>query len=166
MSRCLFIATGLSAALPHVGPAHVNPDRAVRNPVHDCVRVDPAAEPGCRSFFLNWVQKTVEAVPYPSSISSSSIDLNLVSGLSSSHHRPHDTHGGHRTASCRHFLLQYFEAGVWRGIWRLWRSRRQHDRWEVINLRALHRTYGCVCWLGGHLPRFVAFKRGEVAWGC
>ena len=45
MSRCLFIATGLSAALPHVGPAHVNPDRAVRNPVHDCVRVDPTAEP-------------------------------------------------------------------------------------------------------------------------
>lgn len=109
----------------------------------------PPPSLGCRSFFLNWVQKTVEAVPYPSSISSSSIDLNLVSGLSSSHYRPHDTHGGHRTASCRHFLLQYFEAGVWRGIWRLWRSRRQHDRWEVINLRALHRTYGCVCWLGG-----------------
>lgn len=45
MPRCLFIATSLSAALLHVGLAHVNPDRAVRDPVHDCVRVDPVAEP-------------------------------------------------------------------------------------------------------------------------
>lgn len=45
MPRCLFIGTCLSATLPHVGPAHVNPDCAVRDPAHDCVRVDPAAEP-------------------------------------------------------------------------------------------------------------------------
>ena len=43
--RCPFIATGLSAALPHVGLAHVDPDRVVHDPVHDPVRVSPAAEP-------------------------------------------------------------------------------------------------------------------------
>ena len=31
---------------------------------------------GCQSFYLNWVQTTVEAVPHLSSISFSSIDLN------------------------------------------------------------------------------------------
>ena len=33
--RCFFIATGLSVALPHVGLAHVDPDRVARDPVHD-----------------------------------------------------------------------------------------------------------------------------------
>lgn len=32
------------AALPHVCLAHVDPDRFVRDPVHGCVRVDPADE--------------------------------------------------------------------------------------------------------------------------
>lgn len=40
-----FIATGLSAALPHVGLAHVDPDRVVHNPVHNGVGMHPAAEP-------------------------------------------------------------------------------------------------------------------------
>lgn len=48
----------------------------------------PPPSLGCQSFFLNWVQNTVEAVPYLSSISSSSIDLNYVFGLSSSHSPP------------------------------------------------------------------------------
>lgn len=48
----------------------------------------PPPSLGCQSFFLSCVQKTVEAVPYLSSISSSSIDLNYVSGLSSSHSPP------------------------------------------------------------------------------
>lgn len=43
--RCFFIATGLSAALPHVGLAHVDPDRVVHDPVHDGVGMHPAAEP-------------------------------------------------------------------------------------------------------------------------
>lgn len=42
--RCFFIATGLSAVLPHVGLAHVDPDRVVHDPVHDGVGVHPAAE--------------------------------------------------------------------------------------------------------------------------
>lgn len=42
----------------------------------------PPPHLGCQSFFLNWVQNTVEAVPYPSS---SSFDLDSVSGLSNSH---------------------------------------------------------------------------------
>lgn len=33
--RCFFIATGLSAALPHVCLAHVDPDRVVHDSVHD-----------------------------------------------------------------------------------------------------------------------------------
>lgn len=45
----------------------------------------PPPSLGCQSFFLKWVQNTVEAVLYLSSISSSSMDLNSVSGLSSSH---------------------------------------------------------------------------------
>ena len=45
-----------------------------------------------QSFFLNWVQNTIETVPYPSS---SSFDLNSVSGLFNSHssttrHGEHD----------------------------------------------------------------------------
>lgn len=48
----------------------------------------PPPSLGCQFFFLSCVQKTVEAVPYLSSISSSSIDLNYVSGLSSSHSPP------------------------------------------------------------------------------
>ncbi len=48
----------------------------------------PPPSLGCQSFFLSCVQKTVEAVPYHSSISSSSIDLNYVFGLSSSHSPP------------------------------------------------------------------------------
>ena len=40
-----FVATGLSAALPHVGLAHVDPDRVVHDPVHDRVGMHPAAEP-------------------------------------------------------------------------------------------------------------------------
>ena len=43
--RCFFIATGLSAALPHVGLAHVDPDRVVHDPAHDGVSMYPAAEP-------------------------------------------------------------------------------------------------------------------------
>lgn len=43
--RCLFIAIGLSAALPHVGLAHVDPDRVVHDPVHDGVGMHPATEP-------------------------------------------------------------------------------------------------------------------------
>lgn len=43
--RCPFVATGLSAAQPHVGLAHVNPDRVVHDPVHDRVGMYPAAEP-------------------------------------------------------------------------------------------------------------------------
>lgn len=38
-------ATGLSAALPHVGLAHVNPDRVANDPAHDCVGMNLAAEP-------------------------------------------------------------------------------------------------------------------------
>lgn len=48
----------------------------------------PPLSLGCQSFFLNCVQKTVEAVSYLSSISSSSIDLNSASGLSSGHSPP------------------------------------------------------------------------------
>ena len=48
----------------------------------------PPLSLGCQSFFLNCVQKTVEAVSYLSSISSSSIDLNSASGLSSGHSLP------------------------------------------------------------------------------
>lgn len=52
------------AALPHVCLAHVDPYRFVRDPVHGRVRVDPADGLGCQSFFLNWVQRTVDvAVP-------------------------------------------------------------------------------------------------------
>lgn len=40
-----FVATGLSAALPHVGLAHVSPDRDTRDPVLDGVGMHPAAEP-------------------------------------------------------------------------------------------------------------------------
>ena len=42
----------------------------------------PPPHLGRQSFFLNWVQNTVEAVPY---LSSSSFYLNSVSGLSNSH---------------------------------------------------------------------------------
>lgn len=48
----------------------------------------PPPSLGCQPFFLNWVQETVEAVPYLSSISSSIIDLSYVSGLSNSHSLP------------------------------------------------------------------------------
>ena len=44
LAPVLFIATGLSAALPHVGLAHVDPDRVVHDPVHDGVGMHPAAE--------------------------------------------------------------------------------------------------------------------------
>ncbi len=85
MTPVQFTATGLSAALPHVGLSHIDLDRIVRDTVHGNVRMEPAAEGRAQTFFLNWVQKTVEAVPYPSFIGSSSIDLNSKSGLSSSH---------------------------------------------------------------------------------
>ena len=74
----------IRGAAPCLPRPHVDPDRVVHDPVHDRVRMDPAAEPRVRSFFLNWVQKTVEAVSYLTSISSNSIDLNSVFGLSSS----------------------------------------------------------------------------------
>ena len=45
MAPVPFYCYRLYAALPHVGLAHVDPDRVVHDPVHDCVRVDPAAEP-------------------------------------------------------------------------------------------------------------------------
>ena len=47
-----FIATGLSAALPHVGLTHVEPDRVVHDPDHDCVRMDPATAPRVPIFLL------------------------------------------------------------------------------------------------------------------
>lgn len=47
-----FIATGLSAALPHFGLTHVEPDRVVHDPDHDRVRVDPAAAPRVPVFLL------------------------------------------------------------------------------------------------------------------
>ena len=40
-----FVATGLSAALPHVGLAYVNPGRVVRNPVGNVEKVGVAPEP-------------------------------------------------------------------------------------------------------------------------
>ena len=40
-----FFDTGLPAALPYVGLSHVDPDRVVRDPFHNRVRVDTAAEP-------------------------------------------------------------------------------------------------------------------------
>ena len=40
----LLLKAGVGAP-PHVGLAHVDPDRVVRDSVHDRVRVDPAAEP-------------------------------------------------------------------------------------------------------------------------
>lgn len=76
------------ASLPHVGLARADPDRIVYDPVLDRVRMDPAPSLGCQSFFLNWIQKTVEAVSYLSSIGSSSIELNTLSGLSSDHSLP------------------------------------------------------------------------------
>ena len=47
-----FFATGLSAALPHFGLTHVEPDRVVHDPDHDRVRVDPAAAPRATVFLL------------------------------------------------------------------------------------------------------------------
>lgn len=44
MAPVLF-ATGLSAALPHVGFAHVDPVRVVHDTVHNRVGMYPAAEP-------------------------------------------------------------------------------------------------------------------------
>lgn len=76
------------ASLPHVGLARADPDRIVYDPVLDRVRMDPTPSLGCQSFFLNWMQKTVEAVSYLSSIGSSSIELNTLSGLSSDHSLP------------------------------------------------------------------------------
>lgn len=70
---------------PHIGLTHIDLDRIVRDIVHDDVRMEPAAEGRAQPFFLNWVQETVEAIPYPSFVGSSSIDLNSTSGLSSSH---------------------------------------------------------------------------------
>ena len=39
----LLLASGV-LALSHVGFTHVDPDRVVHDPVHDCVGMDPAAE--------------------------------------------------------------------------------------------------------------------------
>lgn len=47
-----FIATGLSAALPHFGLTHVEPDRVAHDPDHDRVRVNPAAVPRVPFFLL------------------------------------------------------------------------------------------------------------------
>lgn len=44
MTPVHFTATGLSAALPHVGLTHIDLDRIVRDTVHGDARVEPAAE--------------------------------------------------------------------------------------------------------------------------
>lgn len=85
MTPVQFTATGLSAALPHVGLSHIDLDRIVRDTVHGNVRVEPAPKGRAQSFFLNWAQMTVETVPHPCLIGSSNIDLSSTSSLSSSH---------------------------------------------------------------------------------
>ncbi len=53
MTPMHFTATGLSAALPHVGLTYIDLDRIVRDIVNGDVRMEPAAEGRSQPFFLN-----------------------------------------------------------------------------------------------------------------